>query len=131
MNTSNTPEKDLGGLHFEHQLWANEAEFYKDELKVYQNRLEEVASKNTKAEINVQIEHFQNQLTIERQKLHDLNHEIKNHERELANIASQYASASDHKIFPNHNELHEKMNTFKKIYYDLKKEITDFFAASL
>ena len=38
---------ELAGLHFEHRLWANELNFFADELKIYEHRLEELVNKYT------------------------------------------------------------------------------------
>ena len=59
-----TKMKHIDDLHFEHQLWTSEAKFFVDELKIYQKRLGEVASKNSKEDVRKQIEHFQNQFII-------------------------------------------------------------------
>ncbi len=35
----------MSDLHFEHTTWNSELSFEKDELKIFQHRLEEVASR--------------------------------------------------------------------------------------
>ena len=34
-------------LHYEHNLWSNELSFFKEELKILENRLKEILAKNT------------------------------------------------------------------------------------
>jgi len=72
--TNKKTTKRIDELHFEHQLWSSEMNFFKDELSILQNRLNEVASKNTDTEVRKQIEHFQNQFLIQKEQLDIINH---------------------------------------------------------
>ena len=72
-----TKKKHLSDLHFEHKLWDMETRFYEDELKLYQNWLEEVAGKNTHMDVQVEVEHFQNQFLIQKKALSTLRHQAK------------------------------------------------------
>ncbi len=121
-----TKMKHIDDLHFEHQLWMSEAKFFADELKIYQKRLAEVASKNTKEDVRKQVEHFQNQFIIQKEQLDILNHRVNEHEQWLEKYATNHPVAIDHKLFPDHDSMHEKMDTFKKLYSELKKEFLQF-----
>ena len=124
-------KKHLSDLHFEHQLWQSEAKFFADELKIYQNRLDEIASKNTGNEISKKISHFQNQFIIQKEQLDILNHEVKIHEQSLAKFAQENPVAIEHRLFEDHSLMQDKLQTFKKIYSELKTEFTQFVAESL
>tara|TARA_B110000503_G_scaffold136286_1_gene218352 strand:+ start:932 stop:1123 length:192 start_codon:yes stop_codon:yes gene_type:complete len=50
----------MSDLHFEHTAWNGELSFEKDELKIFQNRLEEVASRWTTKEVMFKVEQFKN-----------------------------------------------------------------------
>lgn len=128
MTTKTTKTKHLDELHFEHALWTSEAKFYADELKIYQKRLEEIASKNTAQDVREQIEHFQNKFILQKEQLDILNHEVKVHEQWLAQYAKDNPIAIDHKLFADHKTMHEKMDVFHTMYEELKKEFTRFFA---
>lgn len=123
-----TKNKHIDDLHFEHELWASEAKFYTDELKIYQKRLEEIASKNTSQEVVKQVEHFQNTFIIQKEQLDILNHEVKVHEQWLAEFAKNHPVSIDHKMFADHKTMHDKMDAFRKIYTDLKNEFKKFLA---
>lgn len=126
--TTLTKTKHIDALHFEHELWRNEAKFYSDELKIYQGRLEYIAGGNTKEEVRKQVEHFQNQFIIQARHLKDLNHEVKVHENFLSSFAAEYPIAIDHQLFADHKVMREKMDTFRKLYTELKKEYNEFSA---
>ena len=51
----------------ENKEWTSNLSFYKDEIKIMENRLVEITSKNTSKEILAQVEHFQNQLIIQKE----------------------------------------------------------------
>lgn len=126
--TTVTKTKHIDELHFEHQLWLNEAKFYRDELKIYQNRLDEVASKNTAQDVRKEIEHFQNQFIIQKEQLDILNHHVNEHEQWLAKFAKENPIAVDKRLFANHIEVHDKIEMFKKLYGELKMEFNRFIA---
>lgn len=128
MTDKTTPQKHLLDLHFEHQLWASTAKFYTDELKIYEHRLEEIASKNTGDEVRKQVEHFQNKFIIQREQLDLLNNEVDLHRHSLAALAKDNPLGIDHYMFGNHESLSDKMDTFNKIYSELKKEFHQFIS---
>jgi len=129
--TTATRTRHIDELHFEHQLWLNEAKFYNDELKIYQKRLAEVASKNNAPDVLKTVEHFQNQFIIQKEQLDILNHHVNEHEQWLAKYAKENPVAIDKKLFADHIEINDKVETFKKIYAELKVEFNKFVATWL
>lgn len=113
-------------LHFEHNVWGSELAFCKDELKVFQLRLEEVAAKNTGHEAKAQIEHFQNQFIRQNEVIDEHQHHINEHETYLINEAENHPVAIDHRFFPDHVEMRNQMHIFRKLYADLKHEFMNF-----
>jgi hypothetical protein len=118
--------KHLSDLHFEHELWAMEVKFYREELKLYQKWLEEVASKNTHEDVLKQVEHFQNQFLIQKNQLNVLKHQVKAHEHWLAGYAASHPVAIDHVAFADHAAMRENVETAKKLFADLKLEFKRF-----
>lgn len=126
-----TKRKHLNELHFDHQMWLSEVLFYGYELSLFKKKLDAVSFKNTAQEIKKQVEHFQNQFIIQREKLDLLKHETVVHEQWLAQVAKENPITSDHRLFADHQATHEKINAFKKIYNDLKAEFTRFLTERL
>lgn len=124
-------KKRIGELHAEHQQWLTESSFYADELKIFGQRLTEVAHKNTKPEITMQLEHFQNQFIIQKEQLDILNHDTKVHEQALAHFAEEHPVAVDHRLFENHDEMLEKAAAFKKLFTELKKDFNAFLSTTM
>ena len=126
--TTATRTKHIDELHFEHQLWLNEAKFYTDELKIYQKRLEEVASKNNSEDVRKKVEHFQNQFIIQKEQMDTLNHHVNEHEQWLTKYAKENPVAIDKKLFADHTVINDKVESFRKIYTELKNEFNKFVA---
>ena len=123
--------KKIYELHEEHKEWLNKVAFYKDEATIMQNRVSEIASKNTSKEISGAIEHFQNQLIIQRNNLDELKHNITEHESYLVNKAKENPTAVDHKSVNDHPKMRDALNSFEKVFNDLRKELNVFLAKTM
>ena len=113
--------KHLSDLHFEHELWTMEVKFYREELKLYQKWLEEVAAKNT----------HEDTLLIQKNQLNTLKHQIKTHEQWLTGYAAAHPVAIDHVGFADHAVMRENVETAKKLFTDLKLEFKRFLEKRL
>lgn len=120
--------KKIYELHEEHKEWLNNLAFYKDEIKVMQNRISEVASKNSSPEVLKQIEHFQNQLIIQRNNIDELSHSIKDHENYLENRVNENPTAVDHRKVNDHPKMRDSYTSFDKVFNELRKELNAFLA---
>lgn len=129
MSATKEKTKRINELHFEHQLWIKELAFYKDELVVFNNRLTEVSGKYSNAEILKKLEHFQNQFIIQNEVAEIFLHDLKGHERFLADIAREFTTAIDHRAFSDHPELRDRMDIFVKLYRELRNEYMRFLSA--
>lgn len=117
-----TEKKHLDILHFEHEKWKSELNFYQDELMSYRNRLEEVSARYTDQEVLRELEQFQNQFILQNEVIDILIHDINEHENILVNNVKENSVASDHRLFGDHGGLRDRMETFLKIYSELKPE---------
>ncbi|HRD37508.1 MAG TPA: hypothetical protein PLC65_02645 [Bacteroidia bacterium] len=118
--------KKIYELHEEHKEWLNNLAFYKDEIKVMQNRISEVASKNSSADVLKQIEHFQNQLIIQRNNIDELCHSINDHENYLENRVNENPTAVDHRKVNDHPKMRDSYSSFDKVFNELRKELNTF-----
>jgi 3-oxoacyl-[acyl-carrier-protein] synthase III len=115
-------------LHEEHVQWINKMLFYKDEIKVMQNRLSEVAGKNTNHEVQALVEHFQNQLIVQNEQADILKHTIKQYENTIESHLNKNDVAADKLKWNDHSDLREKVEMFEKIINELRGELIDFLA---
>ena len=101
----------ISDLNFEHNNWKQELAFQKDELKIFQNRLDEVVVRWTDKEVLRQVEQFQNTI-IRLNEVHDiLLHEVNEHVSELSEFAQDHPVAIDHVHFTDHSGFRDKMDT--------------------
>jgi len=111
-------------LHFEHENWQRELDFWEDELKSFHLRLDELVKRWTDHKVLAEIEKFQNQFMIQEKEFDSLKDQIAMHEK---NMASHYEKNEDvlNKMFVSqHLSLREVMETERNLYDKLKK---DFF----
>jgi len=109
--------------HVAYREWLNRLAFYKDELKIMQNRIAEIAERNTKTDVLAQVEHFQNMLIIQKNQIDRLRHDTDKQEEELVNLALKNPVASDHRRVEFHPEQKQKIELFEKIFNELRHEL--------
>ena len=113
-------------LHFEHEHWLREIDFWEDELKSFTRRLEELVTRWSSHDVLSEIEKFQNQFTIQKEEFDSLKNQIDMHEK---NMADHYEKNEDvlNKMFVNqHITLREVMETERNLYGSLKREFFQF-----
>lgn len=121
-------KKTIYQLHEEHKTWLNMLLFYKDELSIMAKRISEIAQKNTSKEVLALVERYQNQLIIQKEQIDILNHEIRAHESQLEAAVKQNPTAIDHRQFPDHPKQRESVETFEKMFNDLRGELIRFLS---
>ncbi|HEX5002106.1 MAG TPA: hypothetical protein VFW78_06395 [Bacteroidia bacterium] len=115
-------------LHSEHREWLNKLEFYKDDIMVLRNRLEEIVMKNTSSDVLAMVEHFQNQFIIQRNEIDEFHHAIKEHENEVERAVNHNPVAVNRQRLADHPQMRERMERFEEIFHDLRQELIRFLA---
>jgi hypothetical protein len=117
--------------HHDHTDWLNKLSFYNDEISIMQKKLEEVNSRNTGADIRKKIEHFQNQLIIQKSNSDDLHRQIKREEKGLQDNIRKNPVASDHRTTEDHTGERTMMEGFEKNFNLFRKEFNAFLSERL
>ncbi len=115
-------------LHFEHKQWDSELAFWKDELKSFNLRLDELVNRWTKKEVLQKLEHYQNEFMLHKGVIEKLQEEIQAHETSIAAQESTGRPALDTILVKNHSDFRKKMEEQRQIYADLKKEFFRFLS---
>jgi len=123
--------KKVYALHEEHKEWLSKISFYRDELKVMQTRISEIASKNTSKEVLSQVEHFQNQFIVQKNNMDELAHSINEHENYLIKKAKEDSTAIDHKSVNDHPKMRDSFESFEKVITELRKELNNFLSKTM
>ncbi|MCC8425493.1 hypothetical protein [Mucilaginibacter sp. UR6-11] len=102
--------------------------FYKQELTILQERLEEISSDNTAKEVQQQVEHFQNQFLIHGNYLDELKHDIHANDQAIEAELLVTGSMVNEDVVAQHNRIHERYLNEERIFNDLRHEFNRFAA---
>lgn len=115
-------------LHFEHKSWLNEIAFWLDEIKSFQNRMEEIEARWTDDMVLAELGQFQNQMIIHKNRIEQLREEIEAHEHSIAETIDEVNEAVDRIGFRYHLDMREKIETERVMFHDLKKRFFSFLS---
>lgn len=118
-------------FHFEHTQWKRELLFWVDELKFFNQELGEIVSKWTDKDVLAQLEHFQNQFIRQSEVIDTLLHDIRIHEDDMAAHLKKEENVLNVEHAKQHQAFHEKMNTQRNIYNDLKKDFFKYLSKNM
>ncbi|AWV98779.1 hypothetical protein [Arcticibacterium luteifluviistationis] len=121
----------LSDLHKDHKTWQEALAFYADDLTILKERLSEVSIKNTDQEIKKTVEQFQNQFIIQEEQIDILNHDIQISEDAIVENIKENPVASDHRKMSEKTDLADRMETFKKLFVEMKDTFNDFVGKNL
>lgn len=102
--------------------------FYKQELSILQERLEEIAGKNTGSETTMGVEHFQNQFLIHANEMDQLLYRIRKNDKELETEIKTTAIYVQEETAVQHEQIHEAYHTEEKSFNELRQEFNRFAA---
>jgi hypothetical protein len=114
--------------HEENKEWMNNLLFYIDEIKIMQNRLQEIVSKNTSKEVLAKVEHFQNQILVQKGHIDSIKHEINLSNDQIKAETAKNSTAIDHRSIKDHTVVRENMKSFEKLFKDLRIELNTFLS---
>lgn len=100
--------------------------FYKEEVNILEQRLIEVANKNSSFEARQGIEHFQNQFDIQQKNIHDLRHKFREHEPVMSLEAQKHASEVSQAQIEKEKKLLDDYDQLEKVINELKLEFITF-----
>jgi hypothetical protein len=119
--------KSVLELHVDNELWMNELKFYKDEIKILDKYLVEIAGKNNTRDTMVGLEQFQNRMLRQREVLDELMHDIRIDEDSLTGNVLHVNEIQAQKMkLPDHPEARDRVITFKKLYAEFKQDLMQF-----
>jgi len=127
----NKNKEHITTMHAEHTTWKKELAFARDEMGTFKNRLGEIASRNTGTDVLSKLEQLQNQIIRQNEVVDELDHSINVHEDELVANAKANQVAVDHRQMPDHAGLREGMETFRKLFAELKSDLSRFLSTTM
>lgn len=106
----------------DHQEWLKAIDFYDNELDILEDRLAEIAKKNSSEEALKGVEHFQNQFIIQRNTIDELRHNINEHAHKVATDVQAHAGRIETQQVKDHDTVREEFESFEKVINDLRDE---------
>jgi len=103
-------------------------DFYKDEIRLWETRLLEVAGKNTQFEARQGIEHFENQFIIQRNNIGQLRHRINEYTHEVASDAAMHEGRIKKDLLNRLEVLGQEYKGIEKTINDLSHEFRNFLS---
>jgi hypothetical protein len=116
----------ISDLHRTNREWLNLINFYRDEVRVMEKRMSEIASKNTGKEVLANLEHFQNQVIIQKAHLDDMQGDIVQLEDIISDEIKKNQTAADHRRHAIPEKLNQDMEQFRKLFYELRKNFMEY-----
>jgi hypothetical protein len=106
----------------EHQDWLKALDFYDNELDILENRLTEVAIKNTGIDAMKGVEHFQNQFIIQRNSIDELRHNINEHAHKAMLDLKDHVGRVESQQVTEHKKIKDEFESFEKVINELRDE---------
>ncbi len=116
----------VSDFHFDHKLWMNELKFFEMQLDVFEERLEEVVKGLSERTAFAEVEAFQNQIIRQREVIDELKHKFRLREKDLDTYANDKEIPADHILFKDHRKEREDMQTFIKLYQEMREKYMHF-----
>ncbi|HVM87140.1 MAG TPA: hypothetical protein VMT76_03065 [Puia sp.] len=104
------------------QLWKHELSSIKQQIRHFEQQLEEMATQKLPRNLLAQIEHFQNLFICHKEVIDTLRHDLPDSRQKVENIFNVQRSVKN----DSQHALSERMNTFKKIFNDVRDEFKNF-----
>jgi len=115
----------LSDLKFNLETWKRELRFHFNEMDTFQEKLEEIASREFGMKALTPLENFQNRIMIERDVISKLIHRCK---AKMRNIQlADYNENIDGRLQNEQSTLRDDMKTYVKLHNELKEEMMNYF----
>ncbi len=115
----------LSDLKFNLETWKRELRFHFNEMDTFEEKLEEIASREYNPRALKPLEIFQNRIMLEKSAISKLLHRIK---AKMNNINKADLNESiDGRLQTEQSTLRDDMRDYIRMHYDFKEEMMDYF----
>jgi hypothetical protein len=113
-------------LSFDHELWDNEIKFYRNELEIFEHRLEQDVIRLNDKEALRELEHFQNQFIRQNEVLDILNKKVRKNRKAISRESLEGTVFHNSVTMEKYKTLRDEFEVFERIYFDLKRDFVAF-----
>ncbi len=109
------------------QSWKKELSSIKEEICDFERHLENLAAKKLPKDLLAEVEHFQNLFICQKEVIDKLRHDLPDSRNKVENIFRLLRSSRREEAWESStNGLEERMDTFRKIYIEIKQDFRRF-----
>ena len=107
------------------QSWKRELSSTKEEIKSFEQELANLTCKHQNREVLAHVEHFQNNFIRQKEVIDELRHDLPDSRNKVENIfnSRSHSEEEEHDV---HAHLADRMETFRKLYSELKDDFQRF-----
>jgi hypothetical protein len=113
-------------LRYDHHVWENELNFYKNELHIFEDRLEDMLDRNPSRDLLRELEQFQNQFIRQKEVVDELNHKIHLYDDELRGIPAKIMLTKSSNEIEKHKGLEGDLQLNRRLYFDLRNRFNSY-----
>jgi len=111
------------------QSWKHELSSIKEEIRYFEQHLEQLATKRLPKELLAEVEHFQNQFICQKEVIDKLRHDLPDTSSKVDHIFHELRQMNEESNWESQSEgLEGRMDTFRKIYIEVKQDFHRFEA---
>lgn len=115
-------------LHFEHELWTREIAFWKDELMLFDARMDELSERSTSQDVLDELEDFRKNFDEHKELMKRLTRFIITHEKDLALHRKKGDHVLERGLVQQHLNYSDIMYGSRRDYGKLRKKFLHFLA---
>jgi hypothetical protein len=109
------------------QSWKHELSSFKQEIRHFEKHLEHMSIQKLPKDLLAQVEHFQNNFICQKEVIDKLRHDLPDSRHKVEHIFRR--SLTFHHAQEGsdmHDSLRERMDTFRRIFDEIKEEFSRF-----
>jgi predicted nucleic acid-binding Zn-ribbon protein len=109
------------------QSWKHELSSFKQEIRHFEKHLEELSVRKLPKDLLAQVEHFQNSFICQKEVIDKLRHDLPDSRHKMEHIFKSIGfERTGHEGSVIHDTLRERMDTFRKLYDEVKEDFDRF-----
>jgi hypothetical protein len=113
-------------LRYDHHIWENELNFYKQELCIFEDRLEDMLKRKPSRELLREMEKYQNQFIRQKEVVDEINHKIHLYDDELKGIPAEITLPNEANEISKHKKLEGEIRIARKLYFELRENFNQY-----
>jgi chromosome segregation ATPase len=109
--------------------WKAELSSIKEEIRDFEQHLEQLSTKRLPKDLLAEVEHFQNLFICQKEVIDKLRHDLPDSRHKVENIFHSLRQMNEESNWESSTEgLEGRMDTFRKIYIEIKQDFHRFEA---